>query len=215
MAAVSREFEERAARDGFVRVAGIDEAGRGPLAGPVVAAAVILPDGRGLERFDCRGIADSKKLTAERREALYPRIHEMAVAVAVGVVEAGEIDRINVLRATLLAMRLAVEKIAPPPDCLLIDGNARAPIAIPQQTIVGGDGLCLSIAAASIIAKVTRDRLMLRHHEDYPLYGFSMNKGYPTQAHRDAIRRHGCCPIHRRTFRGVREFISPAQLDLC
>jgi ribonuclease HII len=197
-------YEKKARGDGHLRIAGIDEAGRGPLAGPVVAAAVILPD-----RFPCADVNDSKQLSPIQRDRLYELIYFQAVAVGIGIVDALEIDRINILRASLLAMAMAVSNLDPAPDCLLVDGNFPVPLALPQQTIVKGDALCRSIAAASIVAKVTRDRLMGRYDQDYPQYGFVGHKGYATHAHREAICRHGCCPIHRRSFKGVKEFLGP------
>ena len=196
-------FETRAGKDGFAGVAGIDEAGRGPLAGPVVAAAVMLPR-------PCRlsGIVDSKKLTPGKRDRLYTQLYDEAVSIGIGIVDAVEIDRINILRASLLSMAMAVENLNPHPDYLLIDGTFPIPSDIPQRPIAKGDCLSASIGAASIIAKVTRDRLMERYDQDYPEFGFSRHKGYPTAAHREAIRRFGCCPIHRASFKGVREFLA-------
>lgn len=195
----TRVYERKLYQKGFVRLAGIDEAGRGPLAGPVVAAAVILP-----QRFRNPGIRDSKQLTPARRLELYARIYRLSVSVGVGIVDAMEIDRINILQASLLAMSMAVRNLNPPPDYLLVDGNFPMPLNLPQRPIPHGDALSISISAASIVAKVTRDRLMERYNEDYPQYGFAGHKGYATRVHREAIRRHGCCPIHRRTFHGVK-----------
>lgn len=203
-------FEEKARRNGFVRIAGVDEAGRGPLAGPVVSAAVILPDGpedlAAMAAY-AHEINDSKKLTPRKREWLFDRIHEDAAGIGVGIVEAAEIDRVNILQASLRAMALAVSNLAPRPDYLLIDGNFPIPVDLPQEPIVKGDARSASIAAASIVAKVTRDRLMEAYHERYPRYGFSGHKGYPTRAHIEAIAAHGPSPIHRRTFKGVREHV--------
>jgi len=178
--------------------AGVDEAGRGPLAGPVVAAAVILPK-------ECRidGLNDSKKLSSEKREILFDRIKTLAVSIGVGVIEPEEIDRINILRAALLAMEIAVNNLDRQPDFLLIDGNTRTSLLIPQETVVKGDSKCYSIAAASIIAKVTRDSIMEGYHDIYPEYNFKKHKGYPTREHLEAIRKFGPSPIHRKTFRGV------------
>lgn len=198
-----RAFEDEARAAGFRRVAGVDEAGRGPLAGPVVAAAVILPPG-----FAHPGIDDSKRLAPGRREALYAQIYEAAEAIGIGIVDAREIDRVNILRAALAAMAMAVENLDPPPDRLLVDGPHPLPLSIPQRPIPGGDGLSQSIAAASIVAKVTRDRLMAVCDSLFPGWGFARHKGYPTAEHRAAIRRHGCSPIHRRSFRGVREALA-------
>ncbi len=193
-------YEKRAHRRGFFIVAGVDEAGRGPLAGPVVSAAVILPPACALG-----GLDDSKKLTPARREALYPRIYARAVSVGIGIVDAPEIDRINILKAALLSMKMAVDNLAPRPDYLLIDGKFGIATDIAQEAVVQGDQLSASVAAASVVAKVTRDRLMLGCHHQFPQYGFDRHKGYPTRAHREALQRFGSCVLHRRTFRGVRE----------
>lgn len=198
------DFEIRMRRSGYRAVAGIDEAGRGPLAGPVVAAAVILP-----ETFDLTGLTDSKALSEKERERLYPLIRRQALAVGVGLCHAEEIDRINILQATLKAMQIAVERLVLSPDCLLIDGISRLPLLLPQQTIKQGDARSLSIAAASVIAKVVRDRLMLIYDARHPGYGFAAHKGYGTAAHLTAITRLGPSPVHRRTFRGVREHTGP------
>ena len=195
-------FENKAIENGFSRIAGIDEAGRGPLAGPVVSAAVILP-----LSFQVSDIRDSKKLTPKKRIDLYEKIYEHAVAIGVGIIDAIEIDRINILKASLLSMAISVENLVPQPDCLLIDGKFQISSSLPQKPIVKGDNLSISIAAASIVAKVTRDRLMERYHLDYPQFGFSKHKGYPTKAHKEAIREFGCCPIHRRSFKGVKEYL--------
>ncbi|MEJ2166355.1 MAG: ribonuclease HII [Desulfobacterales bacterium] len=191
-------FEKEAARKGWRDIAGVDEAGRGPLAGPVVSGAVILP-----AAFDDSGVTDSKKLTAARRELLYERIYAQAVAVGIGIVDPLEIDRINILQASLLAMAMAVKNLVPRPGFLLIDGTFQIPSDLPQEAIPKGDALSISIAAASIIAKVTRDRLMQSYHHYYPQFDFPRHKGYPTESHRAAIQKYGCCPIHRRSFRGV------------
>ena len=198
------DFETIARGRGFRAPAGVDEAGRGPLAGPVVAAAVILhPD------FRHPGIRDSKKLSPAQRERIFPVIGREAFACAVALATPEEIDDINILRASLLAMRRAVEALPSPPDFLFVDGNRRIPCnrrilcGIFQDALIGGDDRCLSIAAASILAKVTRDRMMAEFDLRYPGYGFAVHKGYPTQEHFEAIRRLGPCPIHRRTFHGV------------
>jgi ribonuclease HII len=193
-------FEKSARIGGFTLVAGIDEAGRGPLAGPVVAAAVILPFGHVIP-----GVDDSKKLSAGTREKLFEIIRAEALAVGIGVITPAEIDRINILQATRRAMLHAVQSLSPQPDYLLIDGISTIDSSIPQKTIKKGDSLSLSIAAASIIAKVTRDRYMIEMDAVYPGYGFSAHKGYGSAAHLDAIRRLGPSPIHRLTFGGVRE----------
>jgi len=179
-------------------VAGVDEVGRGPLAGPVVAAAVVLPAG-----MDFPEIRDSKQLTAAQRQACCHTILEKALAVGLGQVSAGEIDRTDILTASLEAMRLAVSRLEPPPDFLLVDGPWRIPVSLPQQPIKGGDRLSVSVAAASIVAKVHRDRLMLEYHRSYPHYNFARNKGYGTREHRQALERYGSCPLHRQSFRGV------------
>ena len=178
--------------------AGVDEAGRGPLAGPVVAAAVILPKECGIN-----GLNDSKKLSHQKREILYHQIKAVAVSIGVGIIEPDEIDRINILRAALLAMEIAVKKLNPKPDFLLIDGNIRTSLLIPQQAVIGGDSICNSIAAASIIAKVARDLIMDDYHNIHPEYNFKKHKGYPTKEHYEALRKFGPCPIHRKTFKGV------------
>jgi len=195
-------FEKKATENGYKDIAGIDEAGRGPLAGPVVSAAVILP-----QSFPVAGVTDSKKLSAKRRAHLYQEIYSHAVSVGIGIVDPVEIDRINILQASLLAMSMATANLRPRPQCLLIDGPFRIPSHLPQTPIAKGDTLSISIAAASIVAKVTRDRLMDRYHEYYPQFGFSRHKGYPTRDHKEAIHRFGCCPIHRKTFKGVKEFL--------
>jgi len=191
-------FEEKARRQGFKIIAGLDEAGRGPLAGPVVAAAVVLPKTRSMQ-----GVADSKTLKAEQREKALSLIRKRALGIGVGIVEAEEIDRLNILRASLKAMELALRDLYLSPDCLLIDGLHTLRLPLHQQAITKGDGRCLSIAAASIVAKVTRDRLMIAYHEKYPEYNFARHKGYGTREHLQAIREHGCCPLHRQSFRTI------------
>ena len=188
-------FEKNAYREGYQIVAGIDEAGRGPLAGPVVAAAVIFP-----RDYVNSEIKDSKKLTAAKREKLYNVIEKDAVSVGMKVVDAEVIDYCNILQASLQAMREAVLELSSFPDFLLVDGSQRIPILTPQKTIVKGDNLSVSIAAASIIAKVTRDRIMEIYHRQYPQYNFSQNKGYGTKEHLDAIKKYGICGIHRKSF---------------
>ena len=189
-------FELRARWLGFDAIAGVDEAGRGPLAGPVVAAAVIFPSG-----YTNGEIRDSKKLTPLKREALYKIIRSDAISVGLGAVEAFTIDRINILQATLAAMRTAVLSLSPQPDYILIDGTNNIDIPIQQETIIRGDSLSVSVASASIIAKVSRDQLMDRYHILYPQYNFLKNKGYGTKEHREAVKKHGRCKIHRRSFR--------------
>ena len=187
---------------GFEFVAGIDEAGRGPLAGPVVAAAVILP-----EIFNLPGLTDSKKLSEKQRDRLYPQIRQQAVAVGVGVASAAEIDQINILQATLLAMRRAISRLSCHPDHLLIDGITPLPLDISQQTLTKGDSRSLSIAAASVVAKVIRDRIMYSFDRQLPEYGFARHKGYGTEYHRQAIARYGPNWLHRETFAGVKEYL--------
>ena len=191
-----QQFEQTLRQQGDQRIAGIDEAGRGALAGPVVAAAVILP-------IDCQlsGVTDSKQLTPKRRAELFDKIHHTAVAIGVGCVENEEIDRNNILQATLAAMAQAIAQITPAPDYALVDGIHLPKIFLPAEAIPKGDTLIQSIAAASIIAKVTRDRLMIELGETYPGYGFQVHKGYGTLLHRQAIAQLGPCPIHRRSFR--------------
>jgi ribonuclease HII len=191
-------FEREAYRRGFELVSGIDEVGRGPLAGPVVAAAVILP-----RHVELAGVKDSKHLTAAQREARCRDILSCAAAVGIGCVESAEIDQVNILQATFKAMVQAVEKLEILPDFLLIDGPYKLPLPIPQKGIPRGDQRSLSIAAASIVAKVHRDQLMCAYHALYPAYDFAQNKGYGTARHLEALRRHGPCPLHRLSFRRV------------
>lgn len=193
-------FEEEAARCGAARIAGIDEAGRGPLAGPVVAAAVILCPDRPIP-----GLNDSKLLSESRRDELFLEIHEKAAAVSIAVVPPEVIDEINILEATRLAMSRAVNAIEPLPDYLLIDGPIALDLPIAQMPIIKGDRLSISVAAAGIMAKVSRDGIMRDLHERYPVYGFDRHKGYPTRMHKEAIALHGPCPVHRMCFRGVQE----------
>ncbi len=196
-------FEEMYSRRGFQRIAGVDEVGRGPLAGPVVAAAVILPQ-EGISE----NVFDSKQIPTKKREQLYKTIFEEAEGVGIGVVGQDEIDRINILRATLKAMVLAIENLPSPPDFILIDGSQGGlEIPIPQKPIRKGDRLCNSIAAASIIAKVTRDQMMSECHLKYPQYNFARHKGYGTREHQRAIEKFGVCELHRKTFRGVKEYL--------
>ncbi len=189
------QYEEAAKRAGYRLIAGVDEAGRGPLAGPVFAAAVILKEGAVIE-----GINDSKKLSEKKREQLYDVIKENAVAYAVYAVDERAIDKINILNATHLAMNKAVESLAKEADYVLIDGNSIKGMERPHETVVKGDAKSISIAAASILAKVSRDRFIVKMAEKYPEYGFEKHKGYGTKAHTDAILRHGPCEIHRKTF---------------
>ncbi|MDY2809329.1 MAG: ribonuclease HII [Candidatus Faecousia sp.] len=189
------EIEQTWADRGFHAICGIDEAGRGPLAGPVCAAAVILP-----ERLDIPGLNDSKKLTDKKRRELFPIIEEQAVAFGLGWASQEEIDEINILQATFLAMSRAVEQLKIRPDLALVDGNRAPALDLPVETVVKGDSLSASIAAASVLAKVSRDDVMLRMAEEYPGYGFEVHKGYGTKAHYEALRKFGPSPIHRRTF---------------
>jgi len=188
-------YEKLAYQEGYRYIAGVDEAGRGPLAGPVVAAAVIFP-----REFKNKEINDSKKLSAAKRETLYDIIKNEAIAVGVGVVESDLIDQINILRASLQAMSEAVQELDTSPDYLLVDGLHRVPLPTLQKPIVKGDSLSISIAAASIIAKVSRDRIMEMYHRQFPQYNFIRNKGYGTREHRIALKEFGMCKIHRRSF---------------
>ena len=188
-------YEREAFAEGFAVVCGVDEAGRGPLAGPVCAAAVILPRETVIE-----GLNDSKKLTDQKRRALYDVITERAVACGIAFASEQEIDEINILQATFLAMERAMQKLTVRPQLALIDGNRAKDFGLPVRTIVHGDSLSASIAAASILAKVTRDRLMEELDGEYPQYGFAVHKGYGTKRHYEALREFGPCPIHRRTF---------------
>lgn len=196
------EYEKDAWKRGYRFIAGVDEAGRGPLAGPVVSAAVILPSA-----FSMENVIDSKKLTPKKRDLLYPAIYQDALSIGIGIIDPMEIDRINILQASLLSMSLAVSNLTPEPDFVLIDGTFPISIDIPQKSIAHGDDLSVTIAAASIVAKVTRDRMMERYDTEYPQYGFSGHKGYPTRAHKSAIVKYGFCPIHRQSFKGVREYV--------
>jgi ribonuclease HII len=189
---------------GYTLIAGIDEAGRGALAGPVVAAAVALPPRTAIQHVD-----DSKRLTRAERETLFQQIRQVAVGIGVGYVEAAVIDRVNIRQGTLLAMQAAIQNMPCPPDFLLIDGRDQAPAPQPQRTIVRGDQTVGSIAAASIVAKVTRDRLMESLDRRFPDYGFAQHKGYGTVVHLRAIQRFGPCAIHRRSFRGVMPMVEP------
>ena len=176
-------------------ICGVDEAGRGPLAGPVCAAAVILP-----KDLELPGLTDSKKLTDKKRRELFPLIQEQVIAYGIGLATEQEIDEINILQATFLAMQRALDQLAVKPDLALIDGNRQKDFGLPVKTVVKGDSLSANIAAASILAKVTRDNLMVEMAETYPQYGFEIHKGYGTKAHYAALREHGASPIHRMTF---------------
>jgi ribonuclease HII len=188
-------YERQAYMQGFKFVAGIDEAGRGPLAGPVVASCVMLPEGCMIE-----GVNDSKKLSPAQREKLYDLIVEQAISIGTGIIDEKSIDEVNILNATKQAMKNAIEQVKPRPDILLIDAVRLESVDITQVPIIKGDALSVSIAAASIIAKVTRDRLIDLADETYPQYGFKKHKGYGTQEHINAIKKYGICPIHRVSF---------------
>ena len=201
---------EREARDAGVKlIAGIDEAGRGPLAGPVVAAAVILG-----EDFNIEGLDDSKLLNSSQRQKLFTTIGKNALSVGLSVIGPETIDRINILQATRLAMINAVRDLSCKPELLLIDGPIKLDVPIPQKPIVKGDKLSISISAASIIAKVTRDGIMKLFHNDYPNYGFANNKGYGTKEHLFALGKYGPCRIHRKTFHKVKEFYERKLFDI-
>ncbi|MBQ7125439.1 MAG: ribonuclease HII [Clostridia bacterium] len=188
-------FEEQCHTEGYAIVCGTDEAGRGPLAGSVYAAAVILPDGLFID-----GLNDSKKLTEKKREKLFDTIISEAVSYGIAFATPEEIDELNILNASLLAMRRAIELLSPSPDFVLIDGNMTRGFTLPCKAIVKGDSLSMSIAAASILAKVSRDRSCRELDRLYPEYGFAKHKGYPTKEHYEAIKKHGVLPIHRKSF---------------
>jgi ribonuclease HII len=196
---IGLEFERQARADGFLFIAGVDEVGRGCLAGPVVAGAVILDFTKPLPE----GLNDSKKLTARKREIIAKEIRENALCYSVGQIEADEIDRINILEATKKAMISAVRNLNPAADFLLIDALKLNAVELPQKSIIKGDSISASIAAASIIAKVYRDNLMRKFDKTYPEFGFARHAGYGTKAHFEAIKQHGACPLHRKSFRGV------------
>ena len=189
------EIENSLYAQGYTAICGVDEAGRGPLAGPVCAGAVILP--RGLE---IPGLNDSKKLTDKKRRELYPIIKEQAIAWGIGLASHEEIDELNILQATYLAMSRAIQALEGKADFALIDGNRAKDFGIPLKTVVKGDSLSASIAAASVLAKVARDDIMLEMAKEYPEYGFEVHKGYGTKQHYEALRQHGHCPIHRMSF---------------
>jgi ribonuclease HII len=204
-------FERVAFRRGYYYIAGVDEAGRGPLAGPVVAAAVVLPPD-----YVNPEINDSKQLSAKKRERLYEKIRQDALSVGIGVIEASVVDDVNILQATLMAMRDAVQELAVAVDYLLIDGRNTIPLpeSVPQEAIVKGDSRSISIAAASIIAKVSCDMIMDLYHRQFPQYNFQKNKGYGTAEHRTAIKQYGLCKVHRRTFHIKEPMESQKTLDL-
>ena len=191
-------FERVLSSFGYRRICGIDEAGRGPLAGPVVAAAVIFPSG-----FAIPGLRDSKLLTPLQRETLFSQIFEKALSVGIGIIDSDLIDKVNILQATILAMQRSLDQLLVKPDYLLIDALTLPGLSIGQKGIIHGDNLSVSIAAASVIAKVTRDRLMRQYHGEFPEYRFDTHKGYGTHQHLEKIRQFGPCRLHRRTFRGV------------
>lgn len=192
------QYDESLRKKGFLKIAGIDEAGRGPLAGPVVAAAVVLPEGIVIKR-----LRDSKKVPEQERETLLFEILGFAEDSGVGIVGPEEIDRLNILRATKLAMHYAVKNLSIPPDIVVIDALSIPSIAIKQLSIIKGEGKSASVAAASIIAKCVRDNIMLGYHQQYPQYNFDKHKGYSTKEHLEMLKLHGPCPIHRRSFQRV------------
>ncbi len=203
-------FESAARKKGYSLIAGVDEAGRGPLAGPVVAAACLIAP-----RIFFSGITDSKLLTPKRRHELFEQLtRDKEIAYGVGIVDHTTIDKVNILQATKMAMCQAVENLSVKPDYLLIDAVVLERSSLPQQSIIKGDRRSQSIAAASIIAKQTRDTIMLKYHKQYPLYGFGDHKGYGTQKHRDALYKHGPCPIHRRSFEPVKSLFSKQNSSL-
>ncbi|MEW5766895.1 MAG: ribonuclease HII [bacterium] len=199
----SLDYEREARQQGRRLIAGVDEAGRGPLAGPVVAAAVILPDDINLPTVN-----DSKKLTPRQRELAYQNILEVALDWGIGVVNEGRIDRINILQATYEGMREAIFNLKSPPEFILVDGRAIPGLSIPQRALINGDSLSLSIAAASVVAKVIRDHIMLNYDRVYPEYGFARHKGYGTKAHLEAVAKWGPCKIHRRSFAPIKRSFS-------
>ncbi len=203
-----KHIEELLFEKGYSAVCGVDEVGRGPLAGPVVAAAVIVPIG-----VQIAGVADSKKLTPLRRDQVFDEIVDLGLPCAVGIIDNEDIDRINIHKASLMAMRKAVMELKPSPDFVLVDGNHPVPhIGCPQLPVVGGDALCQSIAAASVIAKVTRDRIMDRMEGLYSSFSFSKHKGYPTPAHLEELRIYGPCDIHRKSYKPVADLMKEYSL---
>ncbi len=199
----SFSIEKALKAKGYTSIVGVDEAGRGPLAGPVVAGAVLLPDG-----IDYTVFKDSKRLSPKKRDTLFERIKEQHIMYGVGICSPEEIDEINILQASLLAMKRAVENMVCQPEYLLIDGTFTIDMEIPQDALIKGEDKSATIAAASIVAKVTRDVLMKEYDLQYPVYQFARHKGYPTKLHKALIAEHGVCPIHRRTFKGAKEFCS-------
>lgn len=197
-------YDESLRQKGFCRIAGIDEAGRGPLAGPVVASAVVMPDGKTI-----KGLRDSKKVPEAERESLFDGISGICLDMGIGIVDAAEIDRINILRATRRAMEKAIQALSAEPDLLLIDALKLPQVHIKQICPIKGESVSASIAAASIVAKVTRDRLMQQYHEIYPEYGFEKHKGYGTKEHMEKLLSYGPCPIHRKSFDKVMDLALP------
>lgn len=189
------QYDQSLRKQGYLRLAGIDEAGRGPLAGPVVAAAVVMEHG-----VTIAGLRDSKKVPEEERESLYASIQALAVDIGIGIVEPEDIDRLNILRATRQAMIIAVAKLSVTPDMLIIDALSLPAVPIPQHSPIKAESISASVAAASIIAKHTRDKIMLEYHHQYPQYNFRKHKGYATQEHLETLQRFGPCPIHRKSF---------------
>ncbi len=189
------QYDESLRKNGFLRLAGIDEAGRGPLAGPVVAAAVILKEG-----LRITGLRDSKKVPEKEREYLFHEVHSSSEDIGIGIVGPEDIDRLNILKATRLAMQHAVEHLSSPPDILVIDAVSIPSVSIKQLSPVKGESISASVAAASIIAKCTRDKIMCEYHQQYPRYKFDKHKGYSTREHMEMIRLYGPCPIHRKSF---------------
>ncbi|MGA1826437.1 MAG: ribonuclease HII [bacterium] len=203
-----RALENELASKGYLHIAGVDEAGRGPLAGPVVASSVVLH----LQK-DIKGVADSKSLKMQQRELLYEKITSQAISYGIGIVSAAKIDEINILQATFIAMRSAICQLSIEPDFILVDGRAPIPnLKIKQLAKIKGDKHCYCIAAASILAKVTRDRIMLKMHEKFPAYNFAKHKGYGTSEHLYALKRYGPCAIHRKSFKGVKELCQKQEL---
>lgn len=199
-------YDESLRKRGFLKIAGIDEAGRGPLAGPVVAAAVILKQGIKIER-----LRDSKKVPEKERETLFYQIKRSSTDIGIGIVGSEEIDRINILRATQHSMQLAVENLSTSPDILIIDALSLPSIPLKQLSFIKGESISASVAAASIIAKFIRDKIMLDYHQQYPEYNFKKHKGYSTQEHIDMLRLYGPCPIHRKSFYGVMSLKLPLE----
>ncbi len=203
-------YEEEARQQGYHQIAGLDEAGRGPLAGPVVAAACIIPEG-----VLIAGVNDSKQLTPEERASLYQiLIQDERISYGVGIIDSQTIDKINIFQATIAAMLMAISKLPKAPDVLFVDGMKLPHPSIPAKKIIDGDAKSQSIAAASIIAKETRDRLMVEFHQQWPLYGFNQHKGYGTEKHLEALKTHGPCPIHRKSYEPVKVLLGIKEMQL-